>query len=53
MINVLLIIFLITLFYVAIANRLLTYIKVLAFQGGLLFTVVFIQLNEINTVNLI
>ena len=53
MINVLLIIFLITLFYVAIANRLLTYIKVLAFQGVLLFTVVFIQLNEINTVNLI
>jgi len=53
MINVLLITFLITLFFVAIANRLLTYIKVLAFQGVLLFTAVFIQLNEINTVNLI
>ena len=53
MINVLLITFLITLFYVAIANRLLSYIKALAFQGVILFTVVFIQLNEINTVNLI
>lgn len=53
MINVLLITFLITLFYVAIANRLLTYIKVLAFQGVLLFVVSFIQLNEINTINLV
>lgn len=53
MINVLLITFLITLFYVAIANRLLSYVKVLAFQGVLLFAVVFIQLNEINTLNLI
>jgi hydrogenase-4 component E len=53
MINVLLITFLITLFYVAIANRLLTYIKVLAFQGVLLFIVSFIQLSEINTINLV
>jgi hydrogenase-4 component E len=53
MINVLLITFLITLFYVAIANRLLTYVKVLAFQGVILFIVVFIQLNEINSLNLI
>ncbi|MCX6246104.1 MAG: hypothetical protein NTW10_00080 [Bacteroidetes bacterium] len=53
MINVLLITFLITLFFIAIANRLMTYIKVLAFQGVILFTVVFIQLNDINTVNLI
>lgn len=37
----------------AIANRLLTYIKVLAVQGILLFFVVFIQLSEINTLNLI
>jgi hydrogenase-4 component E len=53
MINVLLITFLITLFYMSIANRMLTYIKVLAFQGLLLFVVVFIQLNEINTLNLV
>ncbi|OIP05496.1 MAG: hypothetical protein AUJ97_00755 [Bacteroidetes bacterium CG2_30_32_10] len=37
----------------AIANRMLTYIKILAFQGLLLFVIVFIQLNEINTINLI
>ncbi len=52
MIHVLLIIFIITLFYMAIANRLMTYIKVLALQGVLLFFVVFIQLSEINPVNL-
>jgi hydrogenase-4 component E len=37
----------------AIANRMMTYIKVLALQGVLLFFVVFIQLNEINTLNLV
>ena len=52
MIHVLLIIFIITLFYMAIANRLMTYIKVLALQGVLLFFVVFIQLNRIDPVNL-
>ena len=52
MIDVLLITFIITLFYVAIANRMLTYLKVLAFQGVLLFVVVFLQLQEINPVNL-
>ena len=52
MIHVLLIIFIITLFYMASANRLMTYIKVLALQGVLLFFVVFIQLSEINPVNL-
>ncbi len=52
MIDVLLITFIISLFYMAIANRILTYLKVLAFQGVLLFVVVFIQLNEINPVNL-
>lgn len=52
MIDVLLITFIITLFYIAIANRMLTYLKVLAFQGVLLFAVVFLQLSEINPVNL-
>jgi hydrogenase-4 component E len=52
MIDVLLITFIITLFYMAIANRMLTYLKVLAFQGVLLFVVVFLQLQEINPVNL-
>jgi hydrogenase-4 component E len=37
----------------AIANRMLTYVNILAFQGVLLFGVAFIQLNEIDTLNLI
>lgn len=53
MINVLLIILLISLLYLSIANRLLTYIKILAFQGIILFGVAFIELNEINTLNLV
>ena len=53
MIHVFLIIFLITLFYFSIANRLLTYIKVLALQGLLLFAVSLMQLSEINTLNLV
>ncbi|MCE1199736.1 MAG: hypothetical protein LWW85_12260 [Marinilabiliales bacterium] len=52
MIHVLLIIFLITLFYMSIANRLMTYIKVLSLQGVLLFFVVFLQLSEIDPINL-
>lgn len=53
MINVLLITFTISLLYLAIANRLLTYIKVIAFQGIILFGVAFMALTEINMVNLI
>jgi hydrogenase-4 component E len=53
MIDVLLIVFIITLFYLSIANRLLSYTKVLAVQGVLLFFVVFLQLKEINTLNLV
>ena len=53
MIHVLLITFLITLFYMAIANRMMTYIKVLALQGVILFFVVFLQLNKIDTLNLV
>ncbi len=52
MIHVLLIVFIITLFYMAIANRLMTYIKVLALQGVLLFFVVLLQLSRIDPVNL-
>ena len=52
MVNVLLITFAITLLYLGIANRLLSIIKILAFQGLLLFGVSFIELNEINPVNL-
>ncbi len=53
MINVLLIIFTITLLYLGIANRLTTYINILAFQGLLLFGVSFIELIDINIVNLV
>jgi len=52
MTSVLLIIFTITLLYLGIAHRLLTYIKILALQGVLLFGIVFIQLIEINVINL-
>ncbi|HVW98821.1 MAG TPA: hypothetical protein VHA52_00035 [Candidatus Babeliaceae bacterium] len=52
MANVLLITFTISLLYLGIAHRLLTYIKILVLQGILLFGIAFIQLIEINAVNL-
>ena len=52
MTNVLLIIFTISLLYLGIAHRLLTYIKIFAFQGVLLFGIAFIELIQINAVNL-
>jgi hydrogenase-4 component E len=53
MTNVLLIIFIISLFYVSIANRIITYVRVLALQGFLLFGVTFLQLKDIQTWNLV
>jgi hydrogenase-4 component E len=53
MTNVLLIIFIISLLYVSIANRLITYVRVLALQGFILFGVTFMQLNKIETWNLV
>jgi len=52
MTNVLLIIFTISLLYLGIAHRLLTYIKILAFQGVILFGIAFIELIQINALNL-
>ena len=52
MTNVLLIVFAMSLLYISIANRLLTYIKLLAFQGLLLFGISYIELAEISPVNL-
>jgi hydrogenase-4 component E len=52
MINVLLITFTISLLYLSIANRLLTYIKIIGFQGIILFGVAFIELHQINGLNL-
>jgi hydrogenase-4 component E len=53
MTNILLITFLITLIYIGVAKRLYTYITLLAFQGIILFGVAFIELIEINTINLV
>jgi hydrogenase-4 component E len=53
MTNVLLIIFIISLLYVAIANRIITYVRVLALQGFILFGVTFLQLQDIQTWNLV
>ncbi|MCW3091349.1 MAG: hypothetical protein JWP81_2418 [Ferruginibacter sp.] len=52
MTNVLLIIFTISLLYLGIAHRLLTYIKILVFQGIILFGIAFIELIQINALNL-
>jgi hydrogenase-4 component E len=41
-----------SLIYLSIANRLMSYVKILAFQGILLFWVSFIELDEMNTLNL-
>ena len=53
MLHVLLILFLISLFYLSIANRMTTYVNVLAMQGILLFVIAFLELKSINTINLI
>jgi len=53
MTNVLLIIFIISLLYVSIANRIITYVRVLVLQGFILFGVTFLQLKDIQTWNLV
>jgi hydrogenase-4 component E len=53
MANVILIIFIISLLYVSIANRIITYVRVLALQGFILFGVTFLQLKDIQTWNLV
>lgn len=53
MINILLIAFTISLLYIAMANRMLTFIRIIAFQGLLLFGVAFVELIEINVINLV
>lgn len=51
--NILLITFTITLIYLVVVNRMLTYIRIIAIQGFLLFGIAFIELIEINVLNLI
>jgi len=53
MTDILLIIFAMTLLYMSIANRLLTYIRILVLQGFLLFGVAFLELSHINLGNLV
>lgn len=53
MTDILLITFAITLLYISIANRLLTYIRILVFQGFILFGVTFLALNQIHVANLV
>ena len=53
MTNTLLIMLIISLIYLVVANRLYTYITILAFQGIVLFGVAFIELTEIKVLNLI
>jgi hydrogenase-4 component E len=53
MTNILLILFASSLIYMGIANRLSNCINILAFQGIILFGVSFIELIQINTVNLL
>jgi len=53
MTNILLITFVISLIYLGVANRLSSYISAIAFQGLILFGVSFIELIEINWINLV
>ncbi|MNF65098.1 hydrogenase 4 membrane subunit [compost metagenome] len=53
MTNIFLIIFAISLIYLGLVNRLGSYINTLVFQGLLLFAVAFIELIEINWINLV
>ncbi|MEL7585604.1 MAG: hypothetical protein AAGU19_02745 [Prolixibacteraceae bacterium] len=52
MTDILLIALSMSLLYVSIANRLLTYLRILVFQGFILFGVTFLTLTEVNNVNL-
>jgi hydrogenase-4 component E len=52
MTQVLLITFLATLVYLSISNRLMSYNKIFAFQGILLFGISFLELSEISPLNL-
>ncbi|MCQ2374426.1 MAG: hypothetical protein MJ069_00780 [Salinivirgaceae bacterium] len=51
MTNILLIIFAITLLYFSIANRLMTYLSILSFQGVLLMLVALLELHDMNVLN--
>lgn len=53
MTDILLIAMAMTLLYLSIANRLYTYLRILVFQGFILFGTTLLTLTEVNTLNLI
>ena len=53
MTDILLIALAMSLLYMSIANRLLTYLRILVFQGIILFGVTYLTLTHVNTVNLL
>jgi hydrogenase-4 component E len=53
MTDILLIALAMSLLYMSIANRLLTYLRILVFQGVILFGVTYLTLTHVNTVNLL
>lgn len=53
MTDILLIALAMTLLYMSIANRIFTYLRILVFQGFLLFGTTYLTLSDINTLNLI
>lgn len=53
MTDILLIALAMSLLYISIANRLSTYLRILVFQGFLLFGTTFLTLTEISTLNLL
>jgi len=53
MTDILLLIFAMSLLYLSIANRLVTYLRVLVLQGVILFGTTYLTLNQINTINLL
>lgn len=53
MTDILLIALAMSLLYMSIANRLYTYLRILVFQGFILFGVTYLTLTHVNTVNLL
>jgi len=53
MIDILLIILSISLLYMSIANRLISYLRILVLQGLILFGTTYLTLTEVNTLNLL
>jgi len=53
MVNYFIVLFAITLVYFSSAERLVIYIRLIGFQGLLLCGIAFVELNEVNTANLV